>query len=304
MEIIQKAEAIARELNRYFTGKPCKWGHFAPRSVRDDKCVTCTLERQNKKRAEARAEQFPEGRDPWKKCEPGMKVCRQCRSAKEAGEFSPDARASDKLQSRCRECSAKAKLEIYHADIEAARAARREHYARNKGQYAERAASYRERHGDRLKADKKVYYEKVKACDSWQGRQAEMRRANVDRKRAYDVSYRARDPEKTRMRAESWRKRNPEKRSAIIKAYSARRRANCAGGDPTALIAAWESRAVKVCYWCDKACHDNYHIDHYQPLAKGGRHVISNLVISCPPCNYRKNAKDPYVFAASIGRLF
>ena len=47
----------------------------------------------------------------------------------------------------------------------------------------------------------------------------------------------------------------------------------------------------------------DYHIDHIMPLSKGGRHTISNLVVSCPTCNLQKNAKDPYQFAQERGRL-
>jgi hypothetical protein len=32
-EIISRAEAKARGLTRYFTGKPCKYGHIAERYV-------------------------------------------------------------------------------------------------------------------------------------------------------------------------------------------------------------------------------------------------------------------------------
>ena len=304
MEIISKADAITQGLNRYFTGKPCKWGHVALRSVRDDKCVTCTLWRQNKKRAEDRARAFPNGRDPWKSCADGMKVCRGCREVKETSAFSPDKRASDGLQSRCRDCCAAAHSQRYHADPAAAREARKAYYKANRQAVLRWNSESRQRNRVSVLAGKKDYYERVKLDPEWQAKQAEYRAANRDVKRSYDQAYRARDPQRAKERANEWRKRNPEKRSAIIKAYSARRRANCADGDPTAVVAAWEAAAEKVCYWCGKDCRDNYHIDHYQPLARGGKHVIANLVIACPPCNHRKNAKDPCEFAASLGRLF
>ena len=61
---------------------------------------------------------------------------------------------------------------------------------------------------------------------------------------------------------------------------------------------------AKVCYWCGinlkgKATH----IDHYIPISKGGEHTLSNLVASCDKCNLIKHAKDPFVFANSIGKL-
>lgn len=58
------------------------------------------------------------------------------------------------------------------------------------------------------------------------------------------------------------------------------------------------------CYWCginlNKA---KTHIDHYVPIKNGGKHELSNLVVSCSKCNQSKNAKDPIHFANSIGRL-
>ena len=40
--IISREEAIAKGLNRYFTGKPCKHGHVSERCVRDgNRCITC-----------------------------------------------------------------------------------------------------------------------------------------------------------------------------------------------------------------------------------------------------------------------
>lgn len=40
-EIITKAEAKARGLQRYFTGKPCKHGHVCERHVIHSNCVEC-----------------------------------------------------------------------------------------------------------------------------------------------------------------------------------------------------------------------------------------------------------------------
>lgn len=104
--------------------------------------------------------------------------------------------------------------------------------------------------------------------------------------------------------AKEWSAANPEKRRAISKSYKARRRTSEKEGDSTAQVFAWEQVAPKVCYWCGIACESNYHVDHYEPLSKGGKHTVSNLVIACGPCNLTKSAKDPYKFAATLGRLF
>ena len=40
-KIISRQEAIAKELKRYFTGKPCKWGHTSERVVVTGNCTGC-----------------------------------------------------------------------------------------------------------------------------------------------------------------------------------------------------------------------------------------------------------------------
>lgn len=169
----------------------------------------------------------------------------------------------------------------------------------------DRNAAARIKNANILPAIKRDEYLKNKADPVWQQKQREKRAREKEAKRLYDIEYRARLPKgyKTE-KAKRWAKANPEKRRAISKSYKARRRQQEAGGDSTAAILEWERQAKKVCYWCGSRCAKEYHIDHYEPLARGGRHEISNLVIACPPCNLRKNAKDPYEFASSVGRLF
>src|SRR5215472_876784 len=41
MELISRAEAKARGLKRYFTGRPCKHGHIAERSFPKSTCLAC-----------------------------------------------------------------------------------------------------------------------------------------------------------------------------------------------------------------------------------------------------------------------
>ena len=118
--------------------------------------------------------------------------------------------------------------------------------------------------------------------------------------RSREYAERTRDARITGAR--KWANENPDARRAIAKAYKARRRAQETGGDSTAQLRDWEKAAVKVCFWCDADCLDNYQVDHFYPLSRGGRHERQNLVIACPPCNRRKGAKDPHAFAASLGR--
>ena len=47
-EVISRKDAIAKGMNRYFTGKLCKHGHLAERSVFDHACVPCRNEERLK----------------------------------------------------------------------------------------------------------------------------------------------------------------------------------------------------------------------------------------------------------------
>lgn len=45
------------------------------------------------------------------------------------------------------------------------------------------------------------------------------------------------------------------------------------------------------CGYCGIAVFDNYHVDHIQPVSKGGSNWPSNLLICCPECNLSKHNK-------------
>lgn len=60
---------------------------------------------------------------------------------------------------------------------------------------------------------------------------------------------------------------------------------------------------TKKCYWCNKTIKKDKCLDHYIPLAKGGKNTIENIVVSCRSCNAKKHAKDPLQFANENGRL-
>lgn len=45
------------------------------------------------------------------------------------------------------------------------------------------------------------------------------------------------------------------------------------------------------CVFCGVLLHPgNWHLDHYHPLAQGGKNVFENIVPSCPTCNLMKGA--------------
>ncbi len=55
------------------------------------------------------------------------------------------------------------------------------------------------------------------------------------------------------------------------------------------------------CAICRCSVRGGYHIDHINPIARGGTHDRRNIQILCPACNMSKGAKDPASFMRSRG---
>ena len=53
------------------------------------------------------------------------------------------------------------------------------------------------------------------------------------------------------------------------------------------------------CYYCGAALAD-YHIDHKTPLSRGGSNWPSNLAVTCPGCNTKKNTRTEAEFVAAM----
>ena len=57
------------------------------------------------------------------------------------------------------------------------------------------------------------------------------------------------------------------------------------------------------CAYCQQIVTGTPHIDHIMPKALGGSNEMSNLQLTCAPCNQSKCARHPIDFAQSLGRL-
>lgn len=65
-------------------------------------------------------------------------------------------------------------------------------------------------------------------------------------------------------------------------------------------IKAWIKEELKICTYCGISCESSYHIDHIDPLSKGGTHTLSNLTVSCPTCNFSKNSSLLLIWMAKL----
>lgn len=45
------------------------------------------------------------------------------------------------------------------------------------------------------------------------------------------------------------------------------------------------------CYYCKDELDEKFHIDHMEPINRGGRHELSNFALACAQCNQEKYNK-------------
>lgn len=104
---------------------------------------------------------------------------------------------------------------------------------------------------------------------------------------------RLKNPDKYRIRNKVYHEAHPEE--ARVKNRNRRARIKGAGGAHTKEdIKALFFEQKGLCGLCDmKLDADNFHVDHWKPLAKGGSNDKSNLKLLHPTCNLMKSTKDP-----------
>jgi hypothetical protein len=145
-------------------------------------------------------------------------------------------------------------------------------------------------------------YAKNKEKHAAQGRA--WRLANPERATELGREYRAKNPGKSALFIRKLREKYPER----YKAYDHNRRAMKIGNggkhSPDDLADIFNLQRGKCANSaCRKALGKKYHVDHIIALKNGGRNDRRNLQLMCPPCNMRKNAKDPIVFSRENGLL-
>ena len=118
------------------------------------------------------------------------------------------------------------------------------------------------------------------------------RQENHERALELGRKRREADPERNREGMRQWRLENPGGARAHVAIRRARKVAAVPDGAPrvTAEVLA-HRRALfgNCCCYCGGP--GPLHDDHFQPLARGGHHVPSNLVPACERCNLSKHSR-------------
>lgn len=125
---------------------------------------------------------------------------------------------------------------------------------------------------------------------------------NIEENRKKSRMWVANNSERHRENAKKWRKEHPEK----VRLYANNRRARKLGNGgvhTTNDIDEIMKMQKGKCAYCRTKLGSTRQVDHIEPLSCGGSNDRSNLQILCKPCNLRKRARDPIVFAQSLGML-
>lgn len=188
-------------------------------------------------------------------------------------------------------------------------------------------AKYRESNREKLKAAGAAYREKNRLAilekkkaayseNKYGAKEyaAANREAILVAKRAYAAKNKALILERARRYYESnkeainesaaqYHARNPE----VARKSNMKRRALKAGSGGELsrdIVEVLLRRQRGLCINCRRKLREaGRHIDHIEPLSKGGLNCDSNVQLLCPPCNLKKHAKDPIDWAQENGRL-
>jgi 5-methylcytosine-specific restriction endonuclease McrA len=83
-------------------------------------------------------------------------------------------------------------------------------------------------------------------------------------------------------------------RLSVVRHRRRARLRNAPGSHTPTQLMEQHARQRGKCYYCKKkVVWGEHHIDHIQPLSRGGSNDISNLVVTCPYCNLSKNDRLP-----------
>lgn len=122
---------------------------------------------------------------------------------------------------------------------------------------------------------------------------------NRDARLDYMILYDRDNRDKIRKKDREYASKYPEKMRSKEQIRRARK-FNATIGDLKEIEAFYKHvRTAEeiICHWCNKpAPKGQRHVDHEIPLAKDGKHCVSNLRASCASCNLSKHDKLPADF--------
>ncbi|MGN6383671.1 MAG: HNH endonuclease [Dyella sp.] len=164
-----------------------------------------------------------------------------------------------------------------------------------------RVAAWRARNPEKAKA----------ATDSWRARNPERvaakvkawRAAHPEQARAIKEAWTEKNRDKIRAQARAWHAANPDRARVNLQNRRAREKA-AEGSLSRGLFAKLMHLQRGKCACCRCAItRSNSHMDHIEPLIRGGSNTDENIQLLCATCNLSKREKDPISFMQSRGFL-
>jgi 5-methylcytosine-specific restriction endonuclease McrA len=136
--------------------------------------------------------------------------------------------------------------------------------------------------------------------------QKRYRADNASKVSAGERAWRERNKERKRANDISWQQRYPDKVKLFRRVSEHRRRA-AKVTSPNSHTAADVEKLYRLqkgtCTCCGANLADGFHVDHVKPLKLGGHNGRTNIQLLCPTCNMRKSSKDPIQFMRENGFL-
>jgi 5-methylcytosine-specific restriction endonuclease McrA len=157
--------------------------------------------------------------------------------------------------------------------------------AANPEKVREMRAAYYLQHADKLKAKQRAY--KAEHAEQVADRAHFGHLARKEHHNALARAWKAAHPEKVRAAAVN--------RQAMLKKAPGKI-------TPEDVLAQYATQNGTCFYGPHSLAQDNYQLDHYIPLKKGGSNEPSNIVLACPACNGSKHDSWPWDFIARLTR--
>lgn len=216
--------------------------------------------------------------------------CRPCRRAHDRERRSdPEKKARDSITAKkYREVHREEYLHKQRIKDTARREQRRQYYLAHRekilDQVRHNGQKYRAKHREELRRKRRFY----------DANRAELRKQRYELHReeilAYHRHYNLTHQEQKR------RYQQLHREQGRIRAHKRRARKRASHQHHTVQqIREQYARQRGRCYYCtQKVKWGDHHIEHVIPLSRGGSNDISNIVISCAPCNLSKGSKLPH----------
>lgn len=210
-----------------------------------------------------------------------MKICSKCNKNKSKQEFPKQSKCKDGLNYWCKSC-----YKEYRDD--------------NKDRIKSINALWQRNNPEKCNANTSKWAKNnLKKCAEKAKR---WRNNNPDKAKEIDKRSRLKNPEKYEFYRKRWQSNNKDRLLIHWRNRNARKKNSEGKYNLEDIKKLLEYQKYK-CVNCYKSVKKSYHVDHINPLSKGGTNWPENLQILCPTCNLRKNAKDPLVWAQENGRL-